>query len=496
MKRHACSSLACASVAYLFFPVGIFFLGYLRIWLSLPVLAFSVWSLVRTAGYYQAVPERAFPRAGRRQWIAVIAMVLAWVFLAGIGGYSYQNSDYLKHSAMLLDLATLPWPVTYLRPDTGTPLRLVFYCAYYLPAAVAWKLFGREAACFAAYLWAAAGVLLALLWFFRFIGRFSFVWALFFVFFSGMDFIGLIINRTPDNAGAMLSATAHIEWWAGIGFWNYPSNTSQLFWAPHQAVAGWILASLVYHCMFIQHDRKCPLVFVGSLAPFWSPFVSIGLAPLCILIACFKGIKKMLSWENLCGMMIVLIMALFFSANLASYNNGPLWMFHELSGIWPRYLSFVMLEFGFYALLAYPYVHNADRRERLAFGVLTGTLALVPFYVMGLYNDFAMRVSIPALYLLQVYIAGFFMHYRGWFFKSVMAALLVIGALAPVRELARALVLRNPVSQSAHVVELAHTAVAVQYLGDPESIFFKYLARRGHAGARIPQGVLDELRRH
>jgi cell division protein FtsW (lipid II flippase) len=200
--------------------------------------------------------------------------------------------------------------------------------------------------------------------------------------------------------------------------------------------------------------------------------------------------------ENLCGALIMLIMALFFSANLVSYDSGPLWMFQDFSKIWPKYLSFIMLEFGLYALLIYPYVHSTNRQERLTFWLLAGTLTLVPFYCMGLYNDFAMRASIPALFLLQIFVARFFIHYQGFLFKAVMLALLIIGAQTPTRELARALTHRNPVSHYTHVVEIPNTAVAVQYLGDPDSLFFKYAARKGDASVVIPQGVMTELQRH
>jgi hypothetical protein len=65
------------------------------------------------------------------------------------------------------------------------------------------------------------------------------------------------------------------------------------------------------------------------------------------------------------------------------------------------YLLFIALETGAYLLLLY-FILRQHRKE-LALVALV--LCLVPLYRIGMFNDFAMRVSIPPLLLLMLLVA-------------------------------------------------------------------------------------------
>ncbi len=54
--------------------------------------------------------------------------------LSGIGGIGFQHYDWNKHNAILSDLVRESWPVGY--TYYGRPVALVYYIAYYLPAAL------------------------------------------------------------------------------------------------------------------------------------------------------------------------------------------------------------------------------------------------------------------------------------------------------------------------------------------------------------------------
>ncbi|MCA9417857.1 MAG: hypothetical protein KC917_16380, partial [Candidatus Omnitrophica bacterium] len=133
-RKKTLDSQACAFL-YLSLPYLLFFWGWL--WLPYALLA-TVALLIGLAsailgGRSEAREDgpRAWGSWRRVLFVAVIALV--WVALSGIGGLGFQNPDYPKHNAVLKDLIEKDWPVVY---GEGEGARaLVYYFAYYLPAA-------------------------------------------------------------------------------------------------------------------------------------------------------------------------------------------------------------------------------------------------------------------------------------------------------------------------------------------------------------------------
>jgi len=198
--------------------------------------------------------------------------------VSGIGGYGYQDTDWLKHNAILKDLIERPWPVVYRLGGQAAPL--VYYIAYYLPAALLGKLGGWLLANQVLLVWSWIGLVLAMLWFITLNRRAAFTVILLFVIFSGLDVIGEVFVRSivapiRPEVRAILSWD-HIEQWS-IG-WQYSSNTTLLFWVPHQALAGWIASGVLMYAILYFPQRKYSL-FYFSLTALWSPFVTIGLIP-------------------------------------------------------------------------------------------------------------------------------------------------------------------------------------------------------------------------
>ena len=145
-----------------------------------------------------------------RIWeIVFLAMVsLVWCILGGQGGYFYQTSDWNERNAIFRDLIEREWPVYYDQTD----IVLTYYIGHWLPAAlvgkavyilsgsaeIAWKI-GNNAL----LLWSSLGIIACLLLLFRVSRANTFrqrsIAVLIFMFFSGLDVIGTILQGCTSN---------------------------------------------------------------------------------------------------------------------------------------------------------------------------------------------------------------------------------------------------------------------------------------------------------
>lgn len=241
-----------SSLIYLSLPYAIFFVGWLKGYFALLCLALVVLPLFTCMREIDQIvgTERSQPHASvlsLHHLILVFAVSLLLLGVSGVGGYGYQDTDWLKHNAILKDLIERPWPVGYRLGGQSVPL--VYYIAYYLPAAALGKLGGWSLTNQVLFAWSWIGLILAMLWSLV-LNRHAaspLVWL--FVVFSGLDVIGelavtpAVVALRPE-ASPFLNWN-HIEQWA-IG-WQYSSNATLLFWVPNQALAGWIAGGVLMY---------------------------------------------------------------------------------------------------------------------------------------------------------------------------------------------------------------------------------------------------------
>ena len=119
------------------------------------------------------------PRFTWRHVIILLLTSTTWLSLSGAGGIGYQRGDWMKHESVLKDLIEHTWPVIY--DFYQTPVPLVYYLAFYLPAALAGKIGGWSMGQAAIFLWAFLGVNLAMLWFWVLVRKSSYWILLLFV---------------------------------------------------------------------------------------------------------------------------------------------------------------------------------------------------------------------------------------------------------------------------------------------------------------------------
>lgn len=511
-------TLVALSISYLLLPYGIFLAGYLR-WpfaISIGLLAClggaEVISTCRQASVNAHEHHIVLSKWHLAAALSVICLVMA---ISGVGGYGFQDDDWHKHNAILSALIRHEWPVAYrfdIPPNRLTPeggfshanVPLIYYIAYYLPAAMIGKLSGWFWANQALVLWTLLGICLAIAWFCVLMQRFSAAALLAFFLFSGADAMGLAIVRVAVLGEPLgIAHWTHIERWAG--FWEYPAHITSMFWSPHQGIGAWIGCGLIVHELLCAR-RTHHLLFLLSLTIFWSPFVTLGFLPFLLgelwldRTPVLQKLNAYFSFANLSGVVILGVWGLFY---LSKFYPSPIpfrpvekgWIFSSpiIPGFfWHEILLllivFCLVEVWGIALLIQLSGLPLTPMERRLFLIAVGILSLLPFLRYGYYNDLVMRTSLPALFLLAVFLT------RAWYasttpatIRGLIIILFLMGTMNVGIEVKRHL---TEIARQGHIYttpeeELLYDipetrsipSFFAQYVGSAESPFFTYLAK-------------------
>jgi hypothetical protein len=529
--------LRMVSVVFLSLPLLIFLAGWLRTPLAAcfsVILSLAIIAWLCSQRNIISPPGEKEIRLSLWKLLAGLAPVAALVLMSGAGGFGPRTWDWVKHDAILRDLIVQSWPVRY-ATDTGSA-GLVYYVAYYLPAAVIGKLGGWDLANLALFSTTLVGAFLAVLWLVV-LGRGGpVISGILCILFSGMDMLGatLIAKGGPDLT--RIVADYHLEWWIGLGQWQYSSNVSLLYFAPHQALAGWLLTALVIDAIQ-TNNGKFPVIFVIAISLLWSPFVTIGLLPLSFVYlitqrrSLVAGVKAQMTHMNFAGLLVAVLLALYYVSRFQAlelpqrYNApaaraflGEFWFITSrvpLGTFLVQYGLFVLCEFlvlWFFLIRVQRECSSWSRTPRLLYasGIL---LLLLPLVHYGWYNDLVMRASIPALFVLQVGTVQALGHSVKRVTVLTIVAVLGIGALYSGNLMrmhsqwilgARRVVTRVPERSVRNLFQIQlHDAAAMntdfvrQYIGSTHSVFFRILGRRSKPyDVEIPDPVHSIRQEH
>lgn len=402
---------------YLLLPFVIFCAGWLRIPVAIPVILLSLWAM-----WQLAKPGSGPTHSQSVNLLPTIMIAFIWVFLSGVGGYAFQNWDHHWRNAVFRDLVTNSWPVIYAAPDKGPFNILVYYIGYWLPAALAGRVFGWGAANFALFLWTWFGVTLTALHISGLIKASPAKSILLLIFFSGLDALGTLFFA--DTYPRLWPPITHLEIWPGDI--QYSSFTTQLFWVFNQSVPAWLCTALI--AKGIRRDESA---LAWALGFFLAPLASLGLAPYVfyewLKQTDPKALFKSLRWDvAACAALIVLVSFAYFSSNPAAQERG-------LQSIaLQNYLAFLLLEGGLLFLLLAP-----SHFKNIRWWITLGLFAAMPFVQFGSGRDFVMRASISPLFFLMLMAGEAFFHGTKRALRIACAVLLLLGALTPLYEINR-----------------------------------------------------------
>lgn len=401
---------------YIALPIFIFIAGWLRPIFAAVLCAIFLVSLFFMLKNGPAPTDFRINRKHLSILLGSILILLVWLYLSGHGGFSYQNSDYHDRNAIFHDLINKSWPVTYdfsqaaqMQTEGLNALPsaavLTYYIAYWLPSALVGKLLGWQAGNMALFVWAFFGLLFIVYFLFRTLKRVSLRSVLIFIFFSGFDLLGYLWA----TKGTFPSPIAHMEWWSGF---QYSSITTLLFWVFNQSIVFWLALLLIEN---MKNSRS--LFFLYALLLLYGPFPFLGMLPFVLAKAYegfplstgpkilltlraipvwfFAGVKRALTFENVAGGVSVLFLVYSYF-----YGNVAAGRYMGFTKQWSPVL-FVFLAFE--AVLWLLFVAVVFYKKPV-FWLCVISLLAIPLFQVGIGQDFCMRVSIPALFVLQMFV--------------------------------------------------------------------------------------------
>lgn len=498
--------LTITTFAYIYIPIELFLFTWVKWYLALAVSAVTLPAVCKMAVCYlrdeEEKREKQVTVTGP-MLAAVIAVILVFCYYMGYTGDAPQPADWNKHNAMLHDLVSRRWPVYY---ETHERSMLTYYLAQYLIPALAGKVFRTFYATLAVqYLWNALGILLIVLNLFRIVraDRWKKQAAVLFVFFfyNGM----LLLAQAVLSALFRISIGQQYDYLHFLNingyFLQFRSNLVSMRWVYPQCIVPWLVTLLLYeHRHRIEHAAALliPVMLFGIL-----PFVGLVVLAFAYIVRellAARGnrnvLKRLFSpWNVLTALFLGGVLFAYFSGNIFSEKPeeiGFYGVFYEGKNIWV-YLIFCLCMYGVYAACMYKRM-----RRSAMFWITVGTLTVIPLFRMGSWNDFCMGVSIPAQFLMMVFVLQYLLerteHAGDGIRKGILIMSLCVGAVYPAGELYQVIAEDRPFVLQMQDMDQSMQPYADRSRNDigydmqynyytydvDQSIFLKYFARKKH----------------
>lgn len=491
---------------YLIIPNLIFVIG----WCNPPTAI--ICSIVLLYGFYflcKNAPELWVPESRKERILLLLVFFIAflWVYLAGIGGFSFQNFDHTYRNEIFELLADREWPVVINRYYCT----MVYYIGFWMPAALITKINGEFIlGYFVQLLWATFGVFLVFYYILAALKK-KVLWPIFlFIFFSGMDIIGLYFFNKGLYATFFFSSL--IETWAIPHIFS--SMTYLLFWVFNQALPAWVFTFLLLH----QKNNK-NIIFLMVILLIFSTLPAFGATPFALYfclkngeedlrkILTFSHIKKAicsaLSFPNISALLFLFpVIYLYFAHNFMYGTFGMASELHDtiiqegefaldFDRIW-KYIRFFILEAGILIFCLFFY----QKKNPLLYIVFI-TLVSGAFLKIGYGMDFEMRTSIPALVFLFYLTVKTLQECdlnRHKIIVSIMLIFLAIGTVTPIQEFGRIYKQRKfQTDVRAMKIDLTHVPPNMNFFGRIyKNTFLKYFGKQNEK-IRVLNGAVEKL---
>jgi len=487
-KQNQQFRLSGYTLLYLLFPNLIFVGGWFR-WeigiLALFILVIAFYkSLLLFDGKVLANDQTTNNKL--KAWLLLISVFICIV--SGIGGFTFQG-DVDKHYGILRDLIVLPWPVVYEENFlVDSAVHLNYYLGYYLPVAFISKVTGLALADAFMFVWTVTGLYLTLRWVVVLAGRsIPLVAVAIFLFFGGQDFLYALIKipikwmftgeLIPFQIFKMEIATEAV---VHNNILQFYSPMVSMTWCPQHVLGGWLATALIFYQYEKQQSVKS-IVFIFTLTFIWSVFNAFGFVLILLFLLIKKGIPAFLTFQNIVGgLVLVTLMGFYFQAHYSIAESGWLWQVIPGNSWLPKMLAFLLIEFGFYALLSFYFVKQQS--WKLIWWSSCFTLILLPLYVIGYFNDFLMRAAVPSLFIISIAFIQYFgdLKYR---YKYQLLVLFIVLANIPYLTLRYRVkdegAEQQNVANSLSVTKLREEKwFNAQYFGKNNSIYWLYLASK------------------
>ncbi len=412
--------LYASIVLFLTIPLFMFFLGYLKLVVSIPL------TLIFAGIVLYCVSDCMNGPDGNKNWgsdkdlkiplsylIGFAVTALAVSFVSGAGEYIYTLQDHEYRRAILRDLINYDWPVIY-NYNTQTNPEVIkifgmasgqrafsYYFIYWMPAALAGKAFGFNVGNFVLYLWNSIGIFLCLLSTSAVIKKVT-AWVPFiFVFFSGLDIIPNLVYE--------LTHYSDWRWFEGfVTSMSYVSNFRELASVFNQMVPCFLVVAIL-----LMSNNTRSMGLTAGILFCYSPWAVFGILPMVAAFLFGKNLRaskisktlyNTFSPANIASAVLILtIFGSYYMTNSGAVGyKGFAWEYFSNPGWFIlAYIVFILIEVIPFALILYKREKNNP-----VFIAALATLLILPFYRVSEMNDFTMRGSMPALFFFCILLCG------------------------------------------------------------------------------------------
>ena len=327
----------------------------------------------------------------------------------------FASHCWTRHYATLNLLTESTWP-SVIELD-GEQYFLRYYLAWFMFPVLAAKIFGSQFITPSIFVWSAFGLCIAMVLIFSNLRRVHhlFIAAIVFLFFSGLD----IVAGWLTNYSAPL--TPHwLHWWAGEKVVSIVPNITHLQYAPQHAITAFLSTSL-----FVNNRRQAvkygALIIVATT--MWSVFCAIGLLAIATYALFKEGWRTAITSQNLLAApLLAIVLVLYLTQGAGQVTYDFIWNTDNFS-----FFSLIMfLLFEFLLILAIFYFFMKEERQlTVIFAIFLTTFCM---FKVGLWNDLLLRVSMPVMCIMSIWMVKCILSYRGWRREALIAYLLV-GAL-------------------------------------------------------------------
>jgi hypothetical protein len=399
-------------LVYLALPCILFLAFFVRVWLGLPfALALSILTW-RFASRIRLETSTAF-------WLAAgFAAALAVVVGIPTGQSAW---DWIKHWALLNELASNNWPVEI--DLQGEERHLRFYLAAYLVPALASKML-HVPVLVPATCWFVLGYYMVV----RTAGfaheqrSFPIVAGamLLVILLAGGDAVASHAINAILGRDASPWLGLHYEHWYGGQPFQFASALTHLAWVPHQSIPVYIVAGMIVLDRGTYSLARTGLAY--CLLALWSPFGMIGLLPLMLLRTLPYG-RLAFTWPVggaiLVGCGFAALTTAYLATDLPAGNLCLTCLPARLAES-DHLLVFLVVELVPFALL----LRSRIVRDPVC-ATAFATLLVIPLF-RGETIDFMARGSMGPLFVLALCAAGHILDVEFQWRKSILGALALL----------------------------------------------------------------------
>lgn len=409
-------SLFDISLIYIFIPILVMIIGWTKIVFAIPIVLLIIVSVLLSRK--RVNKEGSFCISLRA--LIIIGIIAIFIgILSGWGGLLPQSGDWNKHNALFRDLVTKSWPVFY--NNNGVESMLTYYMAQYMVPSIAGKIVlafnsGAQTTAFVAaeitmLIWNSLGLYLILIYVSSIIGNSkAIISSVCFILFGSLLPIGrLILSIAYDNRIDVIRDGFQHNLDTGLIEAQYTTNFVQLRWVFPQCIVPWLVVAILLTGIVVKDNY----VVIGLPIVLFASFPFIGILPFMINDAVRElcKTKKFVNWvKELFSIQNVLMIislgtfeALYFYGYIFTSDKPAFLKFSINNFTIPSYILFLLSSFGIYAFLIILVLKKGlVDFDKLYLWTSIAILIILPLYRMGAANDFTMRVSIPALFVICI----------------------------------------------------------------------------------------------